>query len=53
MILTNDTVHRNPEGMVPGFTRRGYVAIFAVDDVTFDPGIGLKFTITSRLIDLE
>ncbi|MGO8198179.1 hypothetical protein ACC735_02455 [Rhizobium ruizarguesonis] len=53
VILTNDTVHRDPQGMVSGFTRQSYVAMFAVDDVTFDPGTGLKFRIISRLSDLQ
>jgi hypothetical protein len=53
VILTNDTVHRDAQGMVSRFTRESYVAMFAVDDVTFDPGIGLKFTITDRLSDLQ
>ncbi|MGR9435362.1 hypothetical protein ACU8OP_10180 [Rhizobium leguminosarum] len=53
VILTRGPARRNSEGMVLGFTRQSYIAIFAVDDVTFDPGIGLKFTITSRLADLE
>ncbi|MGO6702884.1 hypothetical protein ACCS33_26090 [Rhizobium ruizarguesonis] len=53
VILTNDTVHRDQQGMVSGFTRQSYVAMFAIDDVTFDPGTGLKFRITSRLSNLQ
>ncbi|ASY56378.1 hypothetical protein SS05631_c14400 [Sinorhizobium sp. CCBAU 05631] len=53
VILTNDTVHRDQLGTVSGFTRQSYVAIFAVEDVSFDPNTGLKFTITSRLSDLQ
>ncbi|MET4687441.1 hypothetical protein [Sinorhizobium fredii] len=53
VILTDDTVHRDQEGAVSGFTRENYVAIFAVEDVRFDPETGLKFTITHRLSDLQ
>lgn len=53
MILTNDTVHRDQQGVVSGFTRQNYVAIFAVEDVSFDPNTGLKFRITGRLSDLQ
>lgn len=53
MILTNDTVHRDQQGVVSGFARQNYVAIFAVGDVSFDPNTGLKFRITGRLSDLQ
>lgn len=53
VILTNDTVIRDQQGMVSGFERQNYVAIFAVDDVSFDPNTGLRFTITSRVSELQ
>lgn len=53
VILTNDTVHRDPQGMVSGFTRQNYVAIYNIDDISFHPNTGLKFTITGRVSDLQ
>lgn len=53
VILTNDVTHYDQQGMVSGFTRKNYVAVFAVEDVSFDPKIGLKFKITTRLDELE
>ncbi|MDK1489410.1 hypothetical protein QN219_04980 [Sinorhizobium sp. 7-81] len=53
VVLTNDAVLCDPQGMVKGFTRQNYIAVFAVENVKFDPSTGLKFTITSRLSDLQ
>ncbi|PDT34004.1 MULTISPECIES: hypothetical protein [Sinorhizobium] len=53
VLLTNDTVHSDPQETVSGFTRLGYVAVYPAEDVSFDPSTGLKFTITSGLSDLQ
>lgn len=50
VILTRDVAHGSGENI--GFTRNGYIAIFAVDDVALD-GRNLTFRFTQRLDDLE
>jgi len=53
VILTNDDEHLDDEGELTGFTRLNYIAIYGVENVSFDPDAGLKFTITKRLFELR
>src|SRR5487761_1994164 len=42
VILTTGNPSFDPSGIVSGFERTGYVAVYAIDNVVFDK-LGLKF----------
>lgn len=53
VILTNDEafpVSENKHGM--GFTRTGYIAVFAVENIEADEG-SLRFKLVERICDLQ
>ena len=53
IIVTKDDVESRPDRKSgAGFTRTGYVAVFAVDNVTADES-GLRFDLKNRLCDLQ
>ena len=51
VVLTNDSPYDAGEGKT-GFTRTGYIAVYSVDDITFDQK-GLRFRFVSRLKELK
>lgn len=53
VVLTNDKVHRDPQGVVTGFTRENYIAVFAVSHVQYSEVDGLRLKLTDRLYDLK
>ena len=52
VILTEDKPNFDAAGNLIGFDRKGYVAIYAVDDVTYTPDEGLKFRLVERIRNL-
>jgi hypothetical protein len=53
VILTDDKPIFDTAGNLTGFERRGYIAIYAVDDITYSPEEGLKFRLVERIRNLE
>ncbi|ESZ65943.1 hypothetical protein X729_02185 [Mesorhizobium sp. L103C131B0] len=53
MILTDDKPLFDGSGNLIGFERKGYIAIYEVDDVTYIPEEGLKFRLVKRIRNLE
>ncbi|TPI49936.1 hypothetical protein FJW05_02395 [Mesorhizobium sp. B2-9-1] len=53
VILTDDKPLFDAAGNLIGFERKGYIAVYAVDDVTYSPEEGLKFQLVERIRNLE
>ncbi|TPK82662.1 hypothetical protein [Mesorhizobium sp. B2-4-17] len=53
VILTDDKPIVDAAGNLIGFERKGYIAIYAVDDVTYSPEEGLKFRLVQRIRSLQ
>jgi len=53
VILTDDDAIYDPDGKVSGFSRTSYIAIYGVDNVSFDTANGLTLQISTRLENLE
>ncbi|WP_196814786.1 hypothetical protein [Mesorhizobium sp. L103C131B0] len=53
VILTDDKPLFDGSGNLIGFERKGYIAIYEVDDVTYIPEEGLKFRLVKRIRNLE
>lgn len=52
VVMTDDKPERNSVGEVVGFVRLGYIALYAVEDVSYDHAGGLRFRIAKRLENL-
>ncbi|MBL0934243.1 MAG: hypothetical protein IBJ07_05790 [Rhizobiaceae bacterium] len=52
VVLTEDKVSMTGDGSVVGFDRSAYIAVFAVDDVSYSFDDGLKFRLTERIHNL-
>lgn len=56
VILTDDVPKFGKNDEVVGFDRKrkgGYIAIYAVEDVTYSQSDGLRFRLTDRIRELE
>ena len=53
VVLTDDHVEFDVEGDVAGFTRKKYIAVFEIDDITYTPADGLRFRLVERLCNLR
>lgn len=52
VVLTDDAAHKDTSGVVTRFTRKGYIAVYEVEDVSYSEDDGLRFKLAKRLHDL-
>lgn len=53
VILTNDTPLFDSNCELSGFERTSYIALYAVEDVTYSPEDGLRFRLSDRICNLR